>query len=102
MKYAEVFGAQPAGKPELHVAQNEGMTEQGDFVFPAQTRVNGKTVASGKVLFFRNNDIADLDFDAVGGDGYARLTNAGLSRDGKWIFVRGKNTINTEGFGVKA
>jgi hypothetical protein len=102
MKYKDAFGAEPTGKAELHVGQNEGVTEQGDYVFPARTVVNGKIITEGKVLYFRNNTIDELDFDKAAADGYAKLNNAGLSRDGKWMFVRGKNTINTEGFGQKA
>jgi hypothetical protein len=101
MNYKDAFGAEPTGKPELHLGRNEGITEGGDIIFPAQLRVDGKAVQAGKVLYFRNNPIADLDFDKAGTDGYAKVTNAGLSRDGKWIFVRGKNTINTDGVGVK-
>ena len=101
MDYKTTFGEEPTGKPELHLSKNEGVTEGGDVIFPAEERVNGKAVRAGKVLYFRNNSISELDFDVKGTDGYAKVTNAGLSRDGKWLFIKGKNTIDTAGVGVK-
>jgi hypothetical protein len=101
MNYKDAFGAEPTGSAELHVGRNEGVTAGGDVIFPAQLRIDGKAVREGKVLYFRNNLISELDFEKAGADGYAKVNNAGLSRDGKWLFVKGKNTIDTEGVGVK-
>jgi hypothetical protein len=104
--YEEAFGSHLPGNPELYIGKSKGLTDDGDRIFPAQMRSDDKVVATADVLFFRTNDPNAIQFaekataDAEG-NLWARTANARISRNGVWLTLKGTNSVDTTGFGLK-
>jgi|WetSurSiteA1Bulk_404760.scaffolds.fasta_scaffold115456_2 hypothetical protein len=94
--FAQVFNVPDESVLETRLTGYEGPTPNGDHVITYE-RINPATNEVhyvGRALFFRNNNVADIQVDEMG-----RLAGDYiLSRDGKWITTKGSG-IDTTGFG---